>query len=405
METDKETAASGEKGLPIDPKSVLLPKKEGAVPASTERVNAGILFEQESSAKLVPQKSSVSSSRQGRDLRQTFAPQVSPSSAEPPAESVPQKKEESTVRPIETYQGDIESLVQNKNLSVVSIAAAEAIRRSQTPQAAIDTTGVAMATEWLNWLGGRLAMVIGGVFFFAAAAGLLAYFFLRPVPSVPSNTAADAPFILVDDTKGIAFAEADFTRPIAMGAFNDMRKNVALSLGLIERIYPATMSTDVDDGTAVYTLIDAQKLLALFGPTAPQELVRTVEPAPYLFGAHVFDDHQAFLILTVDSYEQAFAGMLGWEATMQSDLAPLFTRRPRPHIKEEGLATSTPAQGTIVTGFTDAVVENHDTRVIKNEYGDILLLWTFLDRSTLLITTNAYTLRDIVSRISNAPVR
>ncbi|MBI2004678.1 hypothetical protein HYS79_00775 [Patescibacteria group bacterium] len=404
METDKDTAASGERGLLIDPKSVLLPKKEGAVPASTERVNAGILLEQETSAKLggtaqnpPEQKSGASVAEGNARTPRTFAPGGS-------AESVPQKKEESAVRPIETYQGDIESLVQNKNLSVVSIAAAEAIRRSHTPHAAPEASSIAPATEWLNWLGGRLAMVMGGVFFFAAAAGLLAYFFLRPVPSVPPNTAADAPFILVDDTRGIAFAEADFTRPIAMGAFNDMRKNVALSLGLIERIYPATMSTNAD-GVAVYTLIDAQKLLALLGPTAPQELVRTVEPAPYLFGAHVFDDHQAFLMLTVDSYEQAFAGMLGWEATMQSDLAPLFTRTPRPHIPEEGLATSTPEQRAIVTGFTDVVVENHDARVIKNEYGDILLLWTFLDRSTLLITTNEYTLREIVSRISNAPVR
>src|SRR3989344_491778 len=189
METDKETAASGEKGLPIDPKSVLLPKKEGAVPASTERVNAGILFEQETSAKLngtsqnpQEQKSGASVAEGNARTPRTFAPGGS-------AESVPQKKEESTVRPIETYQGYIESLVQNKNLSVVSIAAAEAIRRSQTPQAAIDTTGVAMATEWLNWLGGRLAMVIGGGVFFAAGAGVVGLFFFRPSPGGSSQNA------------------------------------------------------------------------------------------------------------------------------------------------------------------------------------------------------------------------
>lgn len=400
METDKETTANGEKGLPIDPKSVLLPKKVGSVPASTERINAGILLEQEVTAKLSGTTQSPPELKSGASVAEGNARTPRTFAVDGFAQS---KKEETMVRPIETYQGDIESLVQNKNLSVVSIAAAEAIRRSQTPQVPATATGTALVAEWLNWLGGRLAMVLGGVFFFAAAAGLLAYFFLRPVPSVPSSAAADAPFILVDDTKGIAFAEGDFTRPIAMGAFNDLRKNVALSLGLIERIYPATMAAG--EGGAVYTLIDAQKLLSLLGPTAPQELLRTVEQAPYLFGAHVFDDHQAFLILSVDSYEQAFAGMLGWEATMQGDLAPLFTRTPRPHIPEEKLATSTPVQAAISTGFTDTVVENHDARVVKNEYGDILLLWTFLDRSTLLITTNEYTLREIVSRLSNAPTR
>ena len=51
METDKDTAASGEKNPTIDPKSVLLPKKGVDTSASASRVNAGILFEQEASAR------------------------------------------------------------------------------------------------------------------------------------------------------------------------------------------------------------------------------------------------------------------------------------------------------------------------------------------------------------------
>jgi UDP-N-acetylglucosamine transferase subunit ALG13 len=52
----------------------------------------------------------------------------------------------------------------------------------------------------------------------------------------------------------------------------------------------------------------------------------------------------------------------------------------------------------------DKIVENHDARVIQNNTGDVSLLWTFIDRNTLIITTNDATLREIISRLQTAPV-
>ena len=37
-----------------------------------------------------------------------------------------------------------------------------------------------------------------------------------------------------------------------------------------------------------------------------------------------------------------------------------------------------------------------------NPEGDILMLWTFLDRTTIVIATNESTLREIISRLSQA---
>jgi hypothetical protein len=54
------------------------------------------------------------------------------------------------------------------------------------------------------------------------------------------------------------------------------------------------------------------------------------------------------------------------------------------------------------TAFVDRVVDNHDSRVIQNAAGDILLLWTFLDRNTLVITTNQYTLSEVISRLNTS---
>jgi hypothetical protein len=116
--------------------------------------------------------------------------------------------------------------------------------------------------------------------------------------------------------------------------------------------------------------------------------------------------------LRVDSYQQAYSGLLAWEPSMQQDLLPLFSRHPSPHLPpadtqaSSTAATSTPTTTPefLQTGFVDQVVENHDARVILNSTGDILLLWTFLDRNTVVITTNDATLREIIRRSNTPPV-
>ena len=86
---------------------------------------------------------------------------------------------------------------------------------------------------------------------------------------------------------------------------------------------------------------------------------------------------------------------------MRGDFLPLFDRAPRPRLPEEGVATS--SVGTVPqllqTGFADKILENRDARVILNTSGDILLLWAPLTQNLFVITTNEYTLREIISRL------
>ena len=306
------------------------------------------------------------------------------------------KKEESLVKPLETYRGDIEQLVQNKNVSMLSIAAAEAERR-----AGAKTTPEEAAAARKNILSGMrtTAMVVGGIAFIGVAAGLVAYLFLR-TSTTPIPQTLQAPFISVDETAAITVSPGESHGDL-MNSLTSIQKSVSLSLGLIERELPVTASSTASGQMAP---MDAQPFLTALSPSIPQSLLLTIQPQ-YLLGIHVYDGNQAFLILKVDSYEQGYAGMLAWESTMYNDLLPLFIYTPPQHIPEEGVATSTPNSPQFIqTGFTDSIVENHDARVIENSTGDIIFLWTFLDRNTIVITTNDATLREIISRLQNAPV-
>ena len=82
---------------------------------------------------------------------------------------------------------------------------------------------------------------------------------------------------------------------------------------------------------------------------------------------------------------------------MAKDLAPFFPSMD---------STSSPQASTqiISSSFTDQVIGNHDARVLLDQSGQPVLLWAFLDRQTIVITTNQYTLGEIISRLKTAPV-
>ena len=365
---------------------------------SAQRVNAGALMAQETGASL---------------------PMAPPPAPLAPTAPVQPKKEESSVRPVETYQGDIEKLVQNKNVSVVSIAAAEAVRRGGA-----SLGGEQPAKEPVDWgaMLKRAGMIGGGVLLLAVAAGLI-LFVLQPARSVQVPAAAVSPFINVDATKVLTIpANNKLTHTDVVNSLNDERKAVQLSLGLMERLYIAESATTTD-GKETLTPLTAQQVLEFLSPNVPDALARSVDPVQFLLGIHVYAENQPFLILRTDSYEQAYAAMLSWEPYMQQDLSPLFTRTPSVQLSSTPAdmtttivdATTTSATTTDESAppeqtytapavFVDQIVENQDARVIKDANGNILLLWAFIGRQTLVVTNNEVTLREIISRLTTPPI-
>ena len=387
------------KNPPIDLGKILLPKKEtpGTSINSAQRINAGALLESEQGATLKPEPEAASQKSSGSP--QTFAQQ-------PQAPASPAPKKEPGVRSLETYQGDIEQLVENKNVSVVSIAAAEAARRGGSGSAAPASRA---ATDILGLLK-KAGMILGGVVLLAGAAGALAWV-LQPPKAVDMPAAQTSPFIKVDETKVLTLPDTPVSHADFIQALAQQQSTVSLSLGLIERLYLATAST-TPQGQQL-TQLSAPAMLALLSPNVPDTLLRAIDPNVYLIGVHSYDSNQPLIILQATSYEAAYAAMLAWEPYMQKELSPFFMRTPQAQLSQQStatstasstVATSTPPAQPVNTGFRDSIIENHDVRVIEDTNNNILLLWTFLDRKTLVITTNDATLREVISRLSNPPI-
>ncbi len=115
-------------------------------------------------------------------------------------------------------------------------------------------------------------------------------------------------------------------------------------------------------------------LLELLAPRMSPSLVRSFD-APYMLGVYSFDRNAPFIILGTTDYATSYAGMLGWETDAVSDVGSLF------NISPETFASSTPV-------FQDEAFRNEDLRVLKDGNGNTILLYSFLDKNTLLITSN-----------------
>ena len=277
----------------------------------------------------------------------------------------------------------------------MQIAAAEAVKREE-PVAAEPAS-----QEEKTGIGKNVVMILLGAVLLAVGSAGIAYVFLRPGPIDQVLGNPQAPFIKVDATQIVFLTPEDRTRGSVMGKLENARQATALSLGLIGRLYPAAPPTSAESAPILTNL---QTILTTLSSNIGGEFVRSIDPYYYTLAVHSFDENQSLLIFKVDSYGSAYAGMLAWERSMYNDLQPLFHRTPRPRIIGEESTTTAPIIQVLGTKFVDRVVENRDSRVMQNEAGDILLLWTFLDRFTVAITTNEHTLREIITRFDDITI-
>ncbi len=135
------------------------------------------------------------------------------------------------------------------------------------------------------------------------------------------------------------------------------------------------------------TVVPPNEVMDFLAPIAPGTFTRSVTNVS--FGSL---DNRPFIILRVNNFDNAFSGMLAWEQTMSSDLAPLFG----PAVTESLDAQARTSSQTRGAFFKDIVASNLSSRLLVNERGEDRIIYTFLDRQTILITTDRLQLANIL---------
>ena len=164
-----------------------------------------------------------------------------------------------------------------------------------------------------------------------------------------------------------------------------------LVLGMDAQAFLADVATRVTDAPAGVTefivyadatlrVATTQELFAALGTSLTPRTIRALEPV-FSVGSVTTDVNQPFIIIRSNNFDALFAGMLAWEPTMHRELAPLFGNAP-----------------TSDAVFTDAVRNNKSIRVLRDADGTEVMLYSFIDNRTVIITQSAEALAKLITQ-------
>jgi len=294
-------------------------------------------------------------------------------------------KQNETISPIRTYQSDVQEILKSGEGSLAKIAIAENDRKAKEPF-------VLERPET-----GERKGIVYGISAILILLGISTLVFLYFSKSSQNDTSValieqTPPIIAADSEKTLSIKGLEKKAIIAALLAEVKNDKVALS---------SLLSIKISDAVGTSTKpISPENFLEKLQSRAPDELVRSLGES-FMFGLHSLNTNKPFLILKTNYYQNAFAGMIAWEKYLREDLGPIF-------IEEEPLAFASTSKEAIgqKTLFEDLVVKNRDTRALKNQNGEIIFLYSFPDKNTIVITTNADTLEKISGRIlTNKMVR
>ena len=96
-----------------------------------------------------------------------------------------------------------------------------------------------------------------------------------------------------------------------------------------------------------------------------------------------------FMIFTVKDFNETFLAMREWEPRMLSELIRIFN-----------IDTSMYGKAIYSKEFTTETLFNKEARVLKDDSGEILLSYIFLDPKTVMITTETPGLEEVIKRMN-----
>lgn len=315
------------------------------------------------------------------------------------------------LRPVRTFKDDLEQTVQRKNTSFVNIVSAEQNRKAQTAHQQERPKPIKKGPNSLMIVAGSGLLVGVGV----AALVFAFYLYTKTPEAVPVVSVPE--YIFTNDQQPVDLSNADSTNLLRL--LETAKDGTSLELGEISHLY--LVKQNLISGNQVTENITPEEFFTLLDSRAPSGMIRSLDSF-MMYGTHFFaGGNQPFFIFKTDSYDFAFGGMLAWEPDMNEDLSPLFGPIVRsivtqPIVVSTNTASSTDAEtasttnniSTIVTDqgptehqFEDDIIRNQDVRVLRNQDGEIVLLYGFPDASTLVITTNEHTFAEIATRLSS----
>jgi hypothetical protein len=268
------------------------------------------------------------------------------------------------LKPLRTYQGDVDNAIHKTKASVITIAVAEQNRKAKIEPEPDRKSNPEIKNKFF---------IFAGTFLFVLGIIVVGVFYFLSTQNKTVQVSVSSAVLNYD--KEVDISVVGMTHSALVQKILDEQKNFSLPANSI--LYINTTDNVLPT--------DTQTILPVLAPQIPLSLLRNLS-VNYMIGIYSFDKNRPFIILTVDDYGQGFSGMLKWEGTIVSDLGQIF-----------GIAPLTSSNLDSYT-FTDESLSNKDLRIIQNSSRQTVLLYSFIDKNTILITSNENTFSALLNK-------
>lgn len=285
--------------------------------------------------------------------------------------SFPQKKHlDSNASPIRTYSTDLASAVRKDEMAVIKAAMNEDKRRKEEEMQF-------SASSPKN----RMFIVLGLLLIFVTVAGVGTAFVVkqnRKPETIPTQTRIDS-IITAENSTSIEVGGASEGKMIELT--RTAVNNISSAEGQIVNIY----FTDSTSGAK--SIISTEDFLLGIKSDIPSAMLATLQKT-FMLGMYTENGvRHPFLILRTTDFQTAFASMFDWERKLFSDFYLPFNL--------------TGDENNFTNKFTDFLVENKDTRVLRKDDGSIGMMYGFVDDKSLIITDSVESFKEVLHRLQN----
>lgn len=284
----------------------------------------------------------------------------------------PERSKGSPAAPVvRTFHGDVGALVKSGNLTKTHIVLSEKRRREKLVlEERDDTHAHSPLGRTIFFLSLLLAFGIG-----VALYALIGLDFSGPEDArkvAPETAQQQANILLSGTSRDELVAALAIYFQDAPSIASDLRTVPIVTRGADGETAPAS----------------AHEMLRAFATRAPaDDLLRTLDALPAVYGIYGKNAQTGFLALRTRSYPETFAAMLRFESQMTSDFIPLFN----PRIKQSDLVSAKERS------FKDERILDINARILSLPGGTSVLGYAFPDEQTLVIAGNREAIRSLIA--------
>lgn len=281
---------------------------------------------------------------------------------------------------LRTYQGDMAQFIKDKNESVISIAVKEKEKKEKIEEKKVQTGEIKLSTQpkksrfKQNMIMVMLSLIL-------LAGGFMGFLYI--IELIRSGPAPEAYL----EESVIPYNQS---------------VNIVLASG--ENLKSELSKTNLGSGITLVKIsgmdgLPIEKARDFFGflqVSLPFNLSRVLKDDYALAAISQDGEAYPFIVIKVGDFGGAFAGMLDWEDKIKDDLSFLGTI-PSLDMTSLVASSSVPVAKEGPFAWKDIIVKNKDTRGLVDNKGKSKIAYTFLDKNTLLIVTDIYSIGEISS--------